>query len=205
MRRAKSSEIPYSGETEEELRALVDQARKGPDDEELAPPTAETDPEREGVRLPFRRLAAGLGLIAALALVFWFVESHTGWNGLDESTRAEAVARYSQEAARIAGKPVTIRCDEAGEYVGAVQHADGVAAVGGDLAYLTPERCLDLYRLAFEGSEVPTRAPEPSRFSPTSRGIFAASPTKGSPSAMRCSPASNSDGVLASRRTRREG
>ena len=79
--------IPYSGETEEELEALVDQARKGPDDEDITPPTAETDPEREGVRLPFRRLAAGLGLIAALALVFWFVESHTGWNGLDESTR----------------------------------------------------------------------------------------------------------------------
>ena len=48
-------------------------------------------------------------------------------------------------------KPVRIRCDESGEYVGAVQHADGIATVGGDLAYLTPERCLDLYRLAFEG------------------------------------------------------
>jgi hypothetical protein len=45
---------------------------------------------------------------------------------------------------------VTIRCDEAREYVGFVQHADGVALVGGDRAYLTPERCLDLYRLAFE-------------------------------------------------------
>ena len=44
-----------------------------------------------------------------------------------------------------------IRCDESGEYVGAVQHADGIATVGGDLAYLTPERCLDLYRLAFDG------------------------------------------------------
>ena len=32
-----------------------------------------------------------------------------------------------------------------------MQHADGVAAVGGRLAYLTPERCFDLYRLAFEG------------------------------------------------------
>jgi hypothetical protein len=32
-----------------------------------------------------------------------------------------------------------------------VQHADGVAVVGGELAYLTPERCLDLYRLAFKG------------------------------------------------------
>ena len=143
--------IPYSGETDDELKAMIERAREGPDEEDVAAPTAEADPERESARLPFRRLVAGLGLIAALALVFWFVESRTGWNGLDESTRAEAAARYSQEASRIAGKPVTIRCDEAGEYVGAVQHADGVAAVGGELAYLTPERCLDLYRLAFKG------------------------------------------------------
>jgi hypothetical protein len=45
---------------------------------------------------------------------------------------------------------VSIRCDEARDYVGAVQHADGVAVVGGDLAILTPEICDDLYRLAFE-------------------------------------------------------
>ena len=74
-------------------------------------------------------------------MTFWFVESRTGWNGLDSSTRAEATARFSEEASHVAGKPVTIRCDEAGDYVGAVQHADGVAVVGGDLAYLTPERC----------------------------------------------------------------
>ena len=57
----------------------------------------------------------------------------------------------SAEASRVVGRPVEIRCDEAGDYVGAVQHADGVAAVGGRVAYLTPERCFDLYRLAFEG------------------------------------------------------
>jgi hypothetical protein len=140
--------IPYSGETDDELKTIIDEARELPE-EEMAAPTAEADPER--MRVPFRRLLVGLGLIAALALVFWFVESRTGWNGLDESTRVEAAARYSQEASRVAGKPVTIRCDEAGEFVGAVQHADGVAAVGGELAYLTPERCLDLYRLAFKG------------------------------------------------------
>jgi hypothetical protein len=28
---------------------------------------------------------------------------------------------------------------------------DGIAEVGGNLAYLAPERCLDLYRLAFNG------------------------------------------------------
>ena len=140
--------IPYSGETDDELKTIIDEAWELPE-EDVAAPNAEADPER--MRLPFRRLLVGLGLIAALALVFWFVESRTGWNGLDESTRVEAAARYSQEASRVAGKPVTIRCDEAGEFVGAVQHADGVAAVGGELAYLTPERCLDLYRLAFKG------------------------------------------------------
>ena len=142
--------IPYSGETDDELRTIIDEARELPE-EDVAAPAVVADPDRERMRLPFRRLLVGLGLIAALALVFWYVESRTGWNGLDASTRAEAAARYSQEASRIAGKPVTIRCDEAGEFVGAVQHADGVAAVGGELAYLTPERCLDLYRLAFKG------------------------------------------------------
>ena len=55
------------------------------------------------------------------------------------------------------GKPVTIRCDESRDYVGLVQHADGVAAVGGDRAYLTPERCHDLYRLAFEDEVTSSR------------------------------------------------
>jgi hypothetical protein len=106
--------------------------------------------ERRDFWPPVRRFLVGLGVIGALALVFWLVEGRTGWDALEVETRAEAVRLFSDEASRIAGKPVRIRCDESGEYVGAVQHADGVAAVGGDLAYLTPERCLDLYRLAFE-------------------------------------------------------
>jgi hypothetical protein len=107
--------------------------------------------ERASLWAPVSRFLVGLGLIAALALVFWFVESRTGWDSLSVETRAEAQDRFSTEASRIAGKPVRIRCDESGAYVGAVQHADGVATVGGELAYLTPERCDDLYRLAFDG------------------------------------------------------
>jgi hypothetical protein len=106
--------------------------------------------ERRRVWPPVRRFLTGLGVIGALALVIWVVESRTGWDALAGDTRAEAVARFSDEASRIAAKPVTIRCDESRDYVGLVQHADGVAAVGGDRAYLTPERCFDLYRLAFE-------------------------------------------------------
>jgi hypothetical protein len=107
--------------------------------------------EDESLWAPVSRFLVGLGVIAALALVFWFVESRTGWDSLSVETRAEAQDRFSAEASRIAGKPVRIRCDESGAFVGTVQHADGVAAVGGELAYLTPERCQDLYRLAFDG------------------------------------------------------
>jgi hypothetical protein len=83
--------------------------------------------------------------------VLWVVESRSGWDSLAAETRARAAARFSAEASRIAGKPVTVRCDESGRNVGVVQHSDGAAVVGGALAYLTPERCRDLYRLAFEG------------------------------------------------------
>ena len=92
----------------------------------------------------------GLGLIAVLVLAIWLIEGRTGWDSLDGPARGKAAARFSAEASRIAGKEVSIYCDESRDYVGAVQHADGVAIVGGDRAYLTPERCYDLYRLAFE-------------------------------------------------------
>jgi hypothetical protein len=141
--------VPYSGETEEELDALIAEARERPAKEEA--PARVASPHRRGLRIPLRRLAVGLMVMGALAVIFWVAETRTGWNGLAAGTRIEAERRFSDEASRIAGKQVTIRCDEAGEYVGAVQHADGVALVGGSLAYLTPERCLDLYRLAFEG------------------------------------------------------
>jgi hypothetical protein len=136
--------VPYAGETPEELAERIAEERELEEDEEDPVPAA---PESR----PWRGLLLGVGLIAALAALFWVVEARTGWNGLSDETRAAATERFSAEASRIAGKPVTIRCDESGDYVGAVQHADGVAVVGGDLAYLTPERCLDLYRLAFKG------------------------------------------------------
>ena len=141
--------IPYSGESDDEVLALIAEQRERPDGEAMAPAMASHEHRR--VWPPVRRFLTGLGVIGALALVLWFVESRTGWDALAGDTRAEAVARFSNEASRIATKPVTIRCDESRDYVGLIQHADGVAAVGGDRAYLTPERCFDLYRLAFEG------------------------------------------------------
>jgi hypothetical protein len=139
--------IPYSGETQEELDALIADTRESLEPDEA--PAGAAVPGRRTLR-PLRRFVVGLGLIGAFALLFWVVERHTGWNGLDASARAEAEARFSAAASGVAEKPVTIRCDVSGDHVGAVQHADGVAIVGGNLAYLTPERCLDLYELAFK-------------------------------------------------------
>jgi hypothetical protein len=140
--------VPYAGETDEELDELITAARtrqaSGEEPERPSPQAPEARPAR-----PYLGLLSGLAVIAVLGTVAWVADSRAGWSGLDSDTRAAAEARFSGEAARIAGHPVAIRCDEQGAHVGFVQHADGVATVGGTLAYLTPERCYDLYRLAF--------------------------------------------------------
>jgi len=99
---------------------------------------------------PLGRFAVGLAVIGALVGAVWILDGSTGWSAVSGERRAEAVARFSDEASVIAEKSVSIRCDEARDYVGAVQHTDGVATLGGDLAILTPEICHDLYRLAFD-------------------------------------------------------
>jgi hypothetical protein len=145
--------IPYAGESDEELDALIAEAREDRDAERAEPSAEDEPPPLAPPRRPrpLRRLATGLAFLGVLATLIWAVESRTGWSGLHAEARAEAVALFSAEASRIAGKPVSIHCDEAGEHVGVVQHADGAAVVGGNVAWLTPERCHDLYRLAFDG------------------------------------------------------
>jgi hypothetical protein len=139
--------IPYRGETGEELDELIADAREW--DDEPEPEARAPVASRSGRAI--RRFLTGLGIIVLLGLTAWVVESRTGWSSLSGEERTEAVQRFSAEGSRIAGKPVSIRCDEARDYVGFVQHADGVALVGGDRAYLTPEICHTLYRLAFNG------------------------------------------------------
>jgi hypothetical protein len=127
-------------------------------DEEEGDEWENWEPEPRSYLRPVRRFAVGVAVIAALAGLIWFVESRTGWDSLSGETRARAVERFSDEASRIAEKPVSIRCDESRDYVGAVQHADGVAVVGGELAILTPEICHELYRIAFEGETTGSRS-----------------------------------------------
>ena len=102
-------------------------------------------------RSPYRGFTVGLAVLAALGALAWFVESRTGWNSLSGDTRLAAVERFSEAASEIAEKPVSVACDEARDYVGYVQHTDGIAVVGGDRTYVTPEICFALYRLAYDG------------------------------------------------------
>jgi len=141
--------IPYQGESGEELDELIADARAWADEDEAEHEPVAVAPRRS-YRLPVRRFLTGLAIIAGLGVTAWFVESRTGWNSVDGDARIAAVERFSDEASRIAGKTVDLRCDESRDFVGFVQHADGVAIVGGDRAYLTPEICHSLYRLAFD-------------------------------------------------------
>jgi hypothetical protein len=139
--------VPYAGESPDEVEALVAEAQAEEEAEEEDAPPSEPPQSR------LRSLLVGLVVIGGIALALWIVDERSGWSSLDGDDRARAEERFSAEASRIAGKPVTVRCDEGGTQVGAVQHSDGVAFVGGDLAYLTPERCFDLYRLAYRNQD----------------------------------------------------
>jgi hypothetical protein len=114
---------------------------------------------------PRRRLLPrleGVLVLAGLVLLL-FLLPEGGWRGLEAADQRRTEARLSAEAARIAGHDARIRCDGQGEAVGIVQHADGVAEVGGTNAFLTPEICFRLYRLVFKGDE--------GAFSQTARAI----------------------------------
>lgn len=140
---------------------------------DLAAPIEETD----GADMPAAPMAAGatsrrgrllrslaeaaavLAVVAGIALLL----DRGTWDDIGRADRVAAEARFSAEASRVAGKPVRITCDTSRRLVGTVQHADGVAVVGGRQAYITPELCNALFRLGFEG-EIPS-------FSETARAI----------------------------------
>jgi hypothetical protein len=146
--------IPYSGESAEELEALINSADD--EDDEHEDEAEEAIPIEPPARHRVRRLLVGISLLAALGVLVWFAGKRD-WDALDADVRAAATARFSAEATRIVGRPVDIRCDEEGRFVGAVQHADGVAVVGGSIAYLTPRVCYDLYRVAFKNDVASSR------------------------------------------------
>jgi hypothetical protein len=91
--------------------------------------------------------------VAAIAIVgtlLYAASRPSGWNAVSSERQAQTETILSREASAIARHPATVTCDKKGDYVGFVQDADGLAEVGGDQAFLTPEICDTLYQLAIK-------------------------------------------------------
>ena len=128
------------------------------------PAEVEGEPRPERPPRPWLpRLELGIAVAAVLTVLLFVLLPDRGWSSLDTAEQERTEARLSAEASRIAGHPAVIHCDARGEAVGVVQHADGIAEVGGRNAYLTPAICFRLHRLAFDGDE--------GSFSQTARAI----------------------------------
>ena len=144
-----------------------DDAGDDADDDETAAGDAVRDEEPAPVararRRPRLARVEGIVALAVLGLALLLFLPDRGWRGLDEADQARTERLLSAEAARIAGHEARVRCDAEGEAVGIVQHADGLAEIGGTNAFLTPAICYRLHRLAFEDDE--------GAFSQTARAI----------------------------------
>lgn len=111
--------------------------------------------EPRSARLPLVFTAiAGLGLFAYA----YRVDRDSGWSSVPTGDKARAEARFTAEAARIAGRAVTVRCDDGYAFTGVGSDAAGVAFIPRALAYLDPDICKTLYRVAFEGGAEPRDA-----------------------------------------------
>ena len=88
----------------------------------------------------------GIGLFAYA----YRVDRNAAWSSVSSSRQAQAERRFTAESARIAGHPVTVRCDNSYAFTGVGSDAAGVAFISRRLAFLEPTICRSLYRIAFE-------------------------------------------------------
>jgi hypothetical protein len=102
---------------------------------------------RRSSRLPLVLvLIIGLGLFAYA----YRVDRDAGWPSVPAAERTRAERLFTAEAARIAGRPVMVRCDDRYVFTGVGSDAAGVAFIPRSLAYLEPSVCRSLYRVFFE-------------------------------------------------------
>lgn len=115
------------------------------DGEPVLIPAAARAPRRS--RTPLLLVVVlGIGLFAYA----YRVDRNGGWPALSTSARRQAEQRFTAEAARIAGHPVVVRCDDSYSFTGVGSDAAGVAFIPRSSAYLEPSVCRSLYRIAFE-------------------------------------------------------
>lgn len=98
------------------------------------------------------RLGLALVLVVGLALfvIAYRVDRDAGWASVPAAERMRAERRFTAESARIARRPVIVRCDDGYAFTGVGSDAAGVAFIPRALAYLEPSVCRSLYRITFE-------------------------------------------------------
>jgi hypothetical protein len=103
------------------------------------------------------RGAGALAVVVLFALAARTDRSAT-WQALPHDERAAAVMRFTSEAATIAGRSVTIRCDEQYDFTGAGSDTLGIAFPGAGIAYLDPSICRALRDLLADGQAAERQA-----------------------------------------------
>jgi hypothetical protein len=108
------------------------------------------------VRPPRRRSRTAVWLAGAAAVVVMFVlaaraDRDATWGALAAAQRAATVSRLESEAAIVARRPVTLRCDEQYSFTGAGSDTLGVAFPARGIAFLDQGICRTLHDLAADG------------------------------------------------------
>ena len=93
----------------------------------------------------------GVAVVAALFVLAVRSDRAGTWSALADGERARTVSRLTSEAALVAGRPVTIRCDEEYAFTGAGSDTLGVAFPGSGIAYLDQGVCRTLHDLVSDG------------------------------------------------------
>ena len=96
------------------------------------------------------RAAGAIALVVLFAIAARADRAAT-WQGLPQKVRAAAVARFTSEAATIAKRPVTVRCDEQYDFTGAGRDTLGIAFPQAGIAFLDPSICRALRDLLEDG------------------------------------------------------
>lgn len=142
-------------------RPVRRRAPPGPEDADLG--YGELFEDEEGVhwvappRRPDPRRSRWLvrALVAVAAVALFLLAARTDrastWQALSPDERARTVARFASEAAVVAGRPVTLRCDERYDFTGAGSDTLGIAFPNAGIAYLDPGICRTLRDLLRNG------------------------------------------------------
>jgi hypothetical protein len=111
------------------------------------PPPPRPEPPR------WRRAAwvTGAVVVAALFVVAARVDEAGTWQALSRAERTRTADRLASEAAIIAHRPVTLRCDEEYSFTGAGSDTLGIAFPAAGIAYLDPSICRTLHDLLATG------------------------------------------------------